>query len=69
MNIIDTQLSFDFNSLRDDNKDIRDQSPREVAVVSLDQVREQKYRLQVLERVKQARIFDTSDLVDERLEG
>lgn len=69
MTIDDAQLSFNFNILNGDHKEVDEHSPRRPAVVSLEQVREQKYRLQVLERVRQARIFDTSDLVDERLEG
>lgn len=69
MTTSDEQLSFDFKSLPCVESSSESLSIAPSSVVSLDQIRQQRYRLQVLEKVRQARIFDTSEIAHDLLEG
>lgn len=69
MTVDDGQLSFDFKHLSPVEKTEHLSSSTEGTVVSLEQIREQRYRMQMLERVRQARIFDTESLDHDLLEG
>lgn len=69
MTTSDEQLSFNFQSLTCMESSSKPVCIAPDSVVSLDQVRQQRYRLQVLERVRQAGIFDTSKIAHDLLEG
>ncbi|MFP3384394.1 hypothetical protein [Tritonibacter sp. SIMBA_163] len=72
MTTSDEQLSFDFKSLpcaESSSEALGTVCTVPSSVVSLDQIRQQRYRLQVLEKVRQARIFDTSEIANDLLEG
>lgn len=69
MTTSDEQLSFDFQSLATVESALEPEGVMPSPIVTLDQIRQQRYRLQVLERVRQARIFDTSQIDGDRLEG
>lgn len=69
MTTSDEQLSFDFVYLARPECSLEPERLMPSPVVSLEQVRQQRYRLHVLERVRQARIFDTSQIDSDLLEG